>query len=253
MHSHTLTHTLPLLARLQFGGQEPGEAADISSFATERYAATFPLMAKVDVNGEHQHPVFAWLKANAPAPPGGALGMLAALLARRRAAGWGAACGAACWGWRGCSLRWAALRRPAAGACAVRLDSGWAGEQQQGPGFRIGEAAGAGRRVPSLPAPLPPPTPPAGAALCPLALQGGSRAGTWPGTSRSFWWTRAAAPSSDTAQARSSKKPTLISIILLFFLLPHRHRHPRCHPPCRHERARAGDRHLQRAAQRHTP
>lgn len=54
----------------QFGGQEPGEAADISSFATERYAATFPLMAKVDVNGEHQHPVFAWLKANAPAPPG---------------------------------------------------------------------------------------------------------------------------------------------------------------------------------------
>ncbi|EFN58186.1 hypothetical protein CHLNCDRAFT_20756 [Chlorella variabilis] len=41
-----------------------------SPFATERYAATFPLMAKVDVNGEHQHPVFAWLKANAPAPPG---------------------------------------------------------------------------------------------------------------------------------------------------------------------------------------
>jgi glutathione peroxidase len=61
----------PLLGpSLQFGGQEPGEAAQIESFVVEKYAVGFPLMAKVEVNGPSQHPVFAWLKAHSPAGPG---------------------------------------------------------------------------------------------------------------------------------------------------------------------------------------
>ncbi|KAG3112157.1 hypothetical protein PI124_g7755 [Phytophthora idaei] len=46
----------------QFGGQEPGTAEDILKFTQEKYPVTFPLFAKVDVNGENAHPLFKFLK-----------------------------------------------------------------------------------------------------------------------------------------------------------------------------------------------
>ncbi|ETK82611.1 hypothetical protein L915_12002 [Phytophthora nicotianae] len=46
----------------QFGGQEPGTAEDILKFTKEKYHVTFPLFAKVDVNGENAHPLFKFLK-----------------------------------------------------------------------------------------------------------------------------------------------------------------------------------------------
>lgn len=45
----------------QFGGQEPGTAADIKVFCTKNYGVTFQMMEKIDVKGEHQHPVYKWL------------------------------------------------------------------------------------------------------------------------------------------------------------------------------------------------
>ncbi|MFO1490157.1 MAG: glutathione peroxidase [Kiritimatiellia bacterium] len=45
----------------QFGGQEPGTAAEIKSFCTSKYHVTFPLFGKVDVNGEKAAPLFAAL------------------------------------------------------------------------------------------------------------------------------------------------------------------------------------------------
>jgi glutathione peroxidase len=54
----------------QFGRQEPGDAAEIASFCTTRYNVTFPLFAKVEVNGAGADPVFRFLKQAAP----GALG-----------------------------------------------------------------------------------------------------------------------------------------------------------------------------------
>ena len=45
----------------QFGGQEPGSAEQIAAFCAGRYAATFPLFAKVEVNGAHAHPLWRWL------------------------------------------------------------------------------------------------------------------------------------------------------------------------------------------------
>jgi glutathione peroxidase len=46
----------------QFGAQEPGDAAEIASFCSLTYDVTFPMMAKVDVNGPAAHPLYAWLK-----------------------------------------------------------------------------------------------------------------------------------------------------------------------------------------------
>jgi len=54
----------------QFGGQEPGSADDIATFCSTRYDVTFPLFAKIDVNGAHAHPLYEYLKSEAP----GALG-----------------------------------------------------------------------------------------------------------------------------------------------------------------------------------
>jgi glutathione peroxidase len=45
----------------QFGAQEPGTPAEIQKFCATNYAVTFPLAAKVDVNGAQRHPLFAWL------------------------------------------------------------------------------------------------------------------------------------------------------------------------------------------------
>ena len=54
----------------QFGAQEPGSADDIATFCSSRYDVTFPLFAKIDVNGAHAHPLFEHLKQERP----GALG-----------------------------------------------------------------------------------------------------------------------------------------------------------------------------------
>lgn len=47
----------------QFGAQEPGDAAQISEFCETNYGVTFPLHAKIDVNGSDAHPLYRWLKA----------------------------------------------------------------------------------------------------------------------------------------------------------------------------------------------
>ncbi len=47
----------------QFGHQEPGNDADIRGFCETSYQTTFPLFAKVDVNGSHAHPLFTYLKS----------------------------------------------------------------------------------------------------------------------------------------------------------------------------------------------
>lgn len=45
----------------QFGGQEPGSAEEIRSFCDTNYGVTFPLFDKIDVNGEHRHPLYTSL------------------------------------------------------------------------------------------------------------------------------------------------------------------------------------------------
>ena len=50
----------------QFGGQEPGNEASIGEFCSLTYDVTFPMFAKVDVNGDDTHPIFALLKEGAP-------------------------------------------------------------------------------------------------------------------------------------------------------------------------------------------
>jgi glutathione peroxidase len=45
----------------QFGGQEPGTSEEIAEFCSATYGVSFPLTEKVDVNGEHRHPVYAGL------------------------------------------------------------------------------------------------------------------------------------------------------------------------------------------------
>jgi glutathione peroxidase len=45
----------------QFGGQEPGNAAQIQEFCAANYAISFPMFAKIDVNGERAHPLFKYL------------------------------------------------------------------------------------------------------------------------------------------------------------------------------------------------
>jgi glutathione peroxidase len=47
----------------QFGHQEPGDAAEISSFCSLTYDVTFPLFAKGDVNGDNAQPLYQFLKA----------------------------------------------------------------------------------------------------------------------------------------------------------------------------------------------
>ena len=46
----------------QFRGQEPGSEDEIGEFCQVNYGVTFPMFAKVDVNGDDTHPLFAWLK-----------------------------------------------------------------------------------------------------------------------------------------------------------------------------------------------
>ena len=55
----------------QFGHQEPGDAEEIRNFCTLTYDVTFPMFAKVEVNGPNAHPLWAWLKTQ----KGGLLGI----------------------------------------------------------------------------------------------------------------------------------------------------------------------------------
>ena len=49
----------------QFGGQEPGDDAEIAEFCRVNHGVSFPLSTKVEVNGSGTHPVFQWLKSQA--------------------------------------------------------------------------------------------------------------------------------------------------------------------------------------------
>lgn len=50
----------------QFGNQEPGDDGDIQSFCKLTYDVSFPVFAKIDVNGSHAHPLFGFLAEKQP-------------------------------------------------------------------------------------------------------------------------------------------------------------------------------------------
>jgi glutathione peroxidase len=50
----------------QFGHQEPGDEAEIRNFCSRNFDVTFPMFAKIEVNGDHAHPLFKALKEGAP-------------------------------------------------------------------------------------------------------------------------------------------------------------------------------------------
>jgi glutathione peroxidase len=54
----------------QFGNQEPGDDGEIAGFCERNFGVTFPLFAKVEVNGDGAHPLYRWLRAE----KGGLLG-----------------------------------------------------------------------------------------------------------------------------------------------------------------------------------
>jgi len=54
----------------QFAGQEPGSEAEIRKFCTTNYGVEFPLFAKIDVNGDDQSPLYAWLTSEDTKPEG---------------------------------------------------------------------------------------------------------------------------------------------------------------------------------------
>lgn len=53
----------------QFGAQEPASEAEIADFCKLNYGVSFPMFAKVDVNGPDASPLFVWLKDEAPSDP----------------------------------------------------------------------------------------------------------------------------------------------------------------------------------------
>jgi len=50
----------------QFGHQEPGNESSILTFCETQYKVTFPMFAKIDVNGAHAEPFYQWLKSTKP-------------------------------------------------------------------------------------------------------------------------------------------------------------------------------------------
>lgn len=50
----------------QFAGQEPGSSEEIAQFCKLNYGVSFPIMQKIDVNGDKEDPLYAWLKAEKP-------------------------------------------------------------------------------------------------------------------------------------------------------------------------------------------
>jgi glutathione peroxidase len=53
----------------QFGNQEPGSESEIQDFCKSNYDVTFPLFAKLEVNGPSAHPLFRYLRQEQPGPP----------------------------------------------------------------------------------------------------------------------------------------------------------------------------------------
>jgi len=54
----------------QFGGQEPEDEVEIAEFCATHYDVTFPMFAKINVNGPDAHPLYAHLKTRKPRPAG---------------------------------------------------------------------------------------------------------------------------------------------------------------------------------------
>lgn len=54
----------------QFAGQEPGTEGEIQEFCSTNFGVEFPLFSKIEVNGDGQHPLYAWLTQAATAPEG---------------------------------------------------------------------------------------------------------------------------------------------------------------------------------------
>ena len=54
----------------QFGAQEPGSETEIQTFCAANYGVTFPMSAKLEVNGPGRHPLYAWLTEPANGHPG---------------------------------------------------------------------------------------------------------------------------------------------------------------------------------------
>jgi glutathione peroxidase len=54
----------------QFGHQEPGTEEEIAEFCETSYGVTFPMFAKIEVNGDGAHPLYDWLRSEAPGPGG---------------------------------------------------------------------------------------------------------------------------------------------------------------------------------------
>jgi glutathione peroxidase len=50
----------------QFGAQEPGGETEIGAFCEKNYGVTFPMFAKIEVNGPHTHPLYKYLKDAKP-------------------------------------------------------------------------------------------------------------------------------------------------------------------------------------------
>ncbi len=50
----------------EFGAQDPGSNDEIATFCQRNYGVSFPMMAKVQVNGAQAHPLWKWLKSQAP-------------------------------------------------------------------------------------------------------------------------------------------------------------------------------------------
>jgi glutathione peroxidase len=57
----------------QFGNQEPGTEAEIAEFCELNYGVSFPMFAKIEVNGKDAHPLYAWLKEERGGILGGAI------------------------------------------------------------------------------------------------------------------------------------------------------------------------------------
>ena len=50
----------------QFGGQEPGSDDEIQNFCQINYGVSFPIMGKIEVNGDQAHPLYQWMKKEKP-------------------------------------------------------------------------------------------------------------------------------------------------------------------------------------------
>ena len=54
----------------QFAGQEPGSAEEIAQFCERNYGVSFPMFAKIDVNGPNRAPLYQWLTSQSTQPDG---------------------------------------------------------------------------------------------------------------------------------------------------------------------------------------